>query len=157
ARRYASAADLAEDLRRFGAGEPIRARQVGRHERLWRWCRREPVVATLALSLFVGLVGVATQWWRAERHLKEALHPRGRAEENARRQVEANLALRRANDRERTARRGAQERFDSALKALGKFEEIAKDATLLREPRLGGLRAQLLRTALGFYRELQAS
>src|SRR5262249_34115565 len=40
---------------------------------------------------------------------------------------------------------------------LGKFEEIAKDATLLREPRLGGLRAQLLRTALGFYRELQAS
>src|SRR5262249_35035523 len=82
ARRYDSAAELAEDLRRFEAGETIRARPVGAHERLWRWCRREPAVASMALALLVGLVGVATQWRRAESNLKNALPQRNRAHAN---------------------------------------------------------------------------
>ena len=43
------------------------------------------------------------------------------------------------------------------MKTFGEFEEITKDAALLREPRLEGLRVRLLKTALDFYRELQAS
>jgi tetratricopeptide (TPR) repeat protein/tRNA A-37 threonylcarbamoyl transferase component Bud32 len=157
ARRYASAAELADDLRRFEAGETIRARPVGASERVWRWCRREPAVASLALALAAGLVGVATQWRRAELHLKDAIQQRGLAERHSQDLAEANTALRLANERERTARRRSQGRFDAAMKALWNVEEVTKDAALLRETRLQGLRATLLQTALGFYRELQAS
>src|SRR5262249_19350435 len=57
--RYALAAELADDLRCFRAGEPIRARPVGPVERLQRWCRRYPVVAGL-LALAVALLLAGT-------------------------------------------------------------------------------------------------
>ena len=59
ARRYGSARELADDLRRWRTGEPIRARPLGRAERLWRWCRRNPVAAGLLVAVTLGLgIGV---------------------------------------------------------------------------------------------------
>jgi eukaryotic-like serine/threonine-protein kinase len=60
-RRYATAWDLAEDLRRFQAGEPIRARPVGVIEHAYRWTRRHPLVAALlALSASLATALVIT-------------------------------------------------------------------------------------------------
>jgi WD40 repeat protein len=58
ARRYHTARQLAEDLRRYLAGEPVRARPLRRLQRAWRWCLRNPTVAVLAASLAVLLLAV---------------------------------------------------------------------------------------------------
>jgi serine/threonine protein kinase len=53
-RRYATAAELADDLERYLNGEPIHARPIGWPERLTRWCRRNPVPASLLLAVSLG-------------------------------------------------------------------------------------------------------
>jgi WD40 repeat protein/anti-sigma factor RsiW len=58
-RRYPSAAELADDLGRFLAHRPVRARRTSAPERLWRWTRRHPGWATAALLLIL-LAGGAT-------------------------------------------------------------------------------------------------
>jgi serine/threonine-protein kinase len=58
-KRYPSCAEMAKDLARFLCGEPILARPISRAERLWRWCRRNPVIASLSLLTAVALLAVA--------------------------------------------------------------------------------------------------
>jgi WD40 repeat protein/serine/threonine protein kinase len=54
--RYASAAALAADLRRFLRREPIEARPISRRERTWRWCRRNPSLAAATSAAVLGLI-----------------------------------------------------------------------------------------------------
>jgi serine/threonine protein kinase len=59
-RRYARAAELADELRRFLEGRPIRARPLGVAGRLWRWCRRRPLVAALTATSSLLAVALVT-------------------------------------------------------------------------------------------------
>src|SRR5204863_7911835 len=51
ARRYTTAAELADDLRRFLDGEPIQARPVPAWEKAWKWSRRRPAWAALIVTI----------------------------------------------------------------------------------------------------------
>jgi eukaryotic-like serine/threonine-protein kinase len=79
-RRYANAAALGDDLRRFEEGRPIQARPVSWGERSWRWCRRNPTGTALLVAAlaFLGLA-VGGEFW-LEREQAE------RREETARRE-----------------------------------------------------------------------
>ncbi len=130
ARRYPTAAALAEDLQRFLDDRPIQARRVTAAEHAWRWARRNPAVASLAagllLALITGLAGVTWQW----------------------RQAVANLKMAEA------ANRKAQARFDLAMEAVQAFTAGASEDVLLREKQLAGLRQRLLEGSLFFYDRL---
>jgi tetratricopeptide (TPR) repeat protein len=71
ARRYISAQMVADELRRFLDGRPIVARPVRTPERIWRWCRRKPLVAGLTVVLAISLMLAAWLGWRA--HLSSQL------------------------------------------------------------------------------------
>jgi serine/threonine protein kinase len=59
AHRYPSAADLADDLRRFLDDRPIRARRTGPVALAWRWCRRNPALASATAAAFLLLLAAS--------------------------------------------------------------------------------------------------
>jgi WD40 repeat protein/tRNA A-37 threonylcarbamoyl transferase component Bud32 len=82
--RYSSAEELAADVERWLDGRPILARPVGQCEQAWRWCRRQPALASalavsalLLLALAIGTSIAGVRIHRAERqaatHLQNAL------------------------------------------------------------------------------------
>jgi serine/threonine protein kinase/Tfp pilus assembly protein PilF len=121
--RYASAGALADDVRRFLDHQPIRARRTPWHERMRRWCRRNPVVAGLLAAVAVVLVlGSTISTWEAVR-ANSAL-TRTRAAERMARLREAEALVGQAHGI-RYSRRAGQ-RFD-ALTALGKATAIGRE------------------------------
>src|SRR5262249_10960233 len=69
-KRYASAAALADDLRRFLAPEPIRARPVGLFGRTWRWCgggRATAALLGVSAAAALAVAGLLVGLWHQER------------------------------------------------------------------------------------------
>jgi len=68
--RYASARALADDLARFIEGRPVQARPLNAMQRVARWAKREPKLATTIAcaiaALVIGLIATTTQWHRAD-------------------------------------------------------------------------------------------
>jgi WD40 repeat protein/serine/threonine protein kinase len=95
AHRYQTAAQLADDLRRFVEDRPIRARRVSARERLWRWCRRNPAVASLTAAVASLLIGATVvSLWAAAHFERTAGMERAAREDadNARRSQQLTLA-----------------------------------------------------------------
>jgi WD40 repeat protein len=120
-KRYASAAALAEDLRRFQAREPIAARPVGCWERGVKWAKRRPAVAGLLTALMLAILGlVCGATWFTLR-LNEAL---GTSEAK---RDEAEQA-RRAADVSAEAEKGAREKAQAAQKHAEEEKQAADQA-----------------------------
>jgi serine/threonine protein kinase/tetratricopeptide (TPR) repeat protein len=64
--RYRSAGELAEDLERWLHGDSIMARPVSPPVRLWRWVRRNPLVAQMAALLLTMATAVGVMIWKAQ-------------------------------------------------------------------------------------------
>ncbi len=140
--RYASAAALAEDLRRFLANEPVLARPVGPARRLARWCGRQPRLAT-ALGLATASLIVATG-------LSIAL---------AWSQYRAAARLRAEQALTEVHKTRAEENFRDAQQAVEDYLARVSDETLLSQQDLGDfrpLRRRLLEDALKYYRRFLA-
>jgi serine/threonine protein kinase len=132
--RYASARALADDLGRFLDDRTIRARRWSLTERLWRWCRRNPMVAALealAATLLIAIAiisAVAAIWLGQSRGKVLANLSRART-------AEANALVEAANARRSAAESEAVRRFlENDLLAAGRPEGqdggLSKDATI---------------------------
>ena len=64
--RYHSAGDLAQDLELWLEGRHIIARPVSPPARIWRWSRRNPVVAGMALLLLALGIALGGMIWKGE-------------------------------------------------------------------------------------------
>src|SRR5262249_37841162 len=69
AHRYQTPGEMADDLKRFVEDRPVKARRVSETEKFLRWCRRNPLVASLlagiVLVFLIGFAGVSWQWREA--------------------------------------------------------------------------------------------
>ena len=133
ARRYPTAQALADELRRFLHHEPIHARPIGRLEKFQSWCRREPVLATLTLSLaavlVAGLLLTTGLLWR-----ERVARLRATAAEQA--QSQLRLQVERQKDAatsEAAKSRQLADFLQQMLTRAGPSASLGRDTTLLRE------------------------
>lgn len=136
ASRYASAAELADDLERFLDGRPIHARPVGRLERLLKWARRRPAQAALLvvciLALVLGAAGIFG-------HQVELQHK--------------NTALAEALAAKEKQQRRNLELLRLTLEVEGSYGDYL-DEQLKPLPHLTEIRSRLLDKRLAFYKPI---
>ena len=136
-RRYASAAELADELRRFLSGRPIAARPAGAAERAWKAAKRRP-----ALAAAVGVVAVAVAAvvgvvvWKNGQLRREAA---------AARAAEADAAV---------AKASAEGRLVLALDAVERMMVRMAGESWARNPAVQAERRAVLNEAIALFRSL---
>ena len=131
--RYRTAAELAAELRLVEANRPILSRRISALEQYWRWCKRNPTVASLTalaavLTLAVAIVSTTAVVWlrRSNREIQDHLNRVQSAERGRSEQLwAADLAQARAW---RSSRKPGQ-RFE-ALAAIQRASELGRELGL---------------------------
>ncbi len=142
-RRYQTAADLAADLGRFLADQPILARPVGRPERTWRWARRNPRMAALTGSV----IGLIILWLIGATVAAIVIYQQREIAVQA--TADATTAkLQAEGERDR-----AEKSLNQSLKTLHQFTSLIQEG-LRNYPTLSRWKESLLRTGLAGLEEL---
>jgi WD40 repeat protein/predicted Ser/Thr protein kinase len=128
AHRYQTAAELAEDLKRFVAGEPIRARRVSAWQRVVLWAKRRPAAAALVLvsgvavlSLVAASTGALYNAW-----LQEALRDTAQAKEEAELAQQAEAQAKQKAQQAQQAESQARAKAEEALRAEAQARQQAE-------------------------------
>jgi tetratricopeptide (TPR) repeat protein len=127
--RYDSAEAVAEELEGWMAGKPIRARAVGRLERLWRWCKRNPLIAGL-MSTLIAVMSLTIITFGA-----------------------STVMVLRAYQSEAAQRHQAERHFRQAREAVDQMLIRVGDDRLKDIPQMEEVRRELLEEALKFYQD----
>ncbi|HEX3149981.1 MAG TPA: serine/threonine-protein kinase [Gemmataceae bacterium] len=155
ARRYTTAGALADDLRSFLDGKPIKARPVGSMERAWRWAKRNPWLAAMGSAVAILLVAVATITSVLSYNLsiqKRAAEDTAIREQAAREEAQRleRLALaeqkkaEKARDQETAARKTSAEQRQLALNTV-RDVLIRVDELMKKDERLVPIRLDIIR------------
>ncbi len=153
--RFASAGELADDLERFVAGEPILARPLPRARRAARWLRRRPVaIVGIALipAFIVGALGVARV---ARQRVREQAATEVRANEGADAIAAADAAWARLQDARGAA--GGEGSGDAEMVPIAR--DALRAALAVRTVSGGGAEAEerVRRAALALFAEALAA
>lgn len=158
ARRFQTAGELQAELQRFLDGVPIRSRPVGHWGRLWRWSKRQPVLASVSATLAIvtvgGFIAVYSQWQRAEsnhldsqHNLVEARRNHVRAETHSAR---ATINLHRA---EAEGAR-AETNFDIAQATVHRLLTVVPNHELVQRPGMEPVKLDIQSLACEHYAQL---
>ncbi|HEY8505041.1 MAG TPA: protein kinase, partial [Gemmataceae bacterium] len=147
AERYATAGEMADDLRRWLEHRPVLARRPTPLQRLRKLLRRHWEVALTAASGLALTLAVAVTVLAVSRH------------RIAREQEQTQQALEKARGNYELAerqRRRAEANLRNAVQAVDEYLTGVSENALLREPGLEPLREQLLDAALRYYKDFVA-
>ena len=147
--RYQTAGQLGDDLRRFLGGEAVLARPISQAARLWRWCRRNQLVATLtatvAASLLVGIAvsgyfaieasNRATDLEKSEKDLLDERNSALRLAQEKSKLAADEIAARGLAESRRIAAEEAETKERAAREEEGRQRTIAEEARGLAEER----------------------
>ncbi len=163
--RYESCQALADDLRRFLNHEPIVARPISSGEKLVRWCKRNPKIASLVATTFFLLVAIAglMSWssfaiaterdkaQTAEQQAKDSLAIAVVNEEKAK-----SNAIR-AQEQEAKAKANEQIARDQAVEIVRTMQKVLVeiDAPLKQDPNFANTRLDIMKALSDTFKDLE--